>query len=143
MDDQQLLSLVEDVVRPSFERCMASSTEFFDDFYSELSDKAPGIGAMFAAVDMLEQNRLIRKGVTHLIDYAAGNAQAAAELQRIGTSHDQNGLNVQPELYPVWVDTLIDTIRHHDSRSDDAIDAAWRVVVRGGIDLMVARYSAT
>ena len=137
---EQLLRLVEDVVRSSFCRCMGASDEFFDDFYETLSARAPGLGTLCAHVEMQQQNQLIRQGVEHLIDYATGNEQSAQELRRLGKTHGRSGLNVRPELYSVWIDTLVETIRKHDQQSTDDIEAAWRVVVRGGIEQMTSLY---
>jgi len=119
---------------------MRHSQDFFDDFYSTLSDKAPGIGTMFAHVDMHRQNQLVRTGVESLIDYAAGRKDAEQELLRLGGTHGRRGLDVVPDLYPLWVDTLVETVREYDPQADDSIDAAWRMVLRDGIALMTSLY---
>ncbi len=139
-DAERLAALAEDVVRPSFRVCCDDGDEFFDDFYATLSERAPGIGAMFAHVDMQQQNRLIRRGVEHLIDFALGSAESAEELRRVARTHGRQGLNVAPELYALWVDTLMETIRIHDPHANDDVEAAWRVVLRGGLDLIIAGY---
>ena len=95
---------------------------------------------MFAHVDMQQQNRLIRRGVEHLIEFALGSDESAGELQRVAGTHGRQGLNVAPELYSLWVDTLMETVRIHDPEANDDVEAAWRVVLRGGIDLIVAGY---
>lgn len=135
-----VVKLVEDIVRPSFGRCTAVGDDFFDDFYATLSTRAPGIGTMFAHVDMQQQNNLIRQGVEHLIDFASGNAQSEQELRRLGGTHGRVDLNVHPDLYSVWVDTLVETIRGHDEQATDDVEAAWRVALRGGIELMTSLY---
>ena len=135
-----LKGLVEGVVRPSFARCGEAGEEFFDDFYATLSERAPGIGAMFADVDMQQQNRLIRRGVEHLIEYAAGSEESAEALRQVGQSHGGQGLKVAPELYPLWLDTLMETVRQHDPEANDHVESAWRVVARGGLDLIISLY---
>ncbi|MBI1310759.1 globin [bacterium] len=137
---KRLRQLAEEVVRPSFRWCCDDGDDFFDDFYATLSERAPGIGAMFAHVDMQEQNRLIRRGVEHLIDFAQGSAESAGELRRIARTHGRQGLNIAPELYSLWIDTLMETVRAHDPEADDNAEAAWRVVLRGGIDLIISLY---
>ncbi len=135
-----LKKLVEGVVRPSFARCGEAGGEFFDDFYATLSERAPGIGAMFAGVDMQRQNRLIRRGVEHLIEYAAGSEESAEALRQVGQSHGEQGLNVAPELYALWLDTLMETVRMHDPEANDEVESAWRVVAGGGLDLIISMY---
>ena len=95
---------------------------------------------MFASVDMQQQNRLIRRGVEHLIEYAAGSEKSAGALQQVGESHGGQGFKVAPELYPLWLDTLMETVRQHDPESNDDVESAWRVVARGGLDLIISKY---
>ncbi len=95
---------------------------------------------MFAHVDMQRQNGLIRRGVEHLIDFALGSEESAEELRRVAGTHGRQELNVAPELYALWIDTLMDTVRMHDPQANDDVEAAWRVVLRGGIDLIIAGY---
>lgn len=95
---------------------------------------------MFAQVDMQQQNRLIRQGVEHLVSFAVGSEESSEALRRVGISHGQHGLNIAPELYPIWLDTLMDTVRNHDPEATDDVEAAWRVVARGGLDLIASLY---
>lgn len=138
--DERLQQLVAEIIRPSFRRCRPHRAEFFDDFYASLSERAPGIGTLFSQVDMQKQNELIRQGVEQLIDFASGSDTARQELQRLGKSHGRGGLNVAPELFCVWVNTLMDTVRTHDPEADDNVEAAWRMTLSRGIDLMTSLY---
>lgn len=135
-----LSALIEDVVRPSFVRCCADSSEFFDAFYFRLGVRLPQVGTMFAQVDMQKQNDLIREGIKDLIEYANGDSKAEAELQRLAKSHSRSRLGVLPEYYPHWIDSLMETIREHDPAANDETEAAWRQVLAGGVALMVAGY---
>lgn len=132
--------LIEDVVRPAFGRCCVSETEFFDDFYANLSDRLPLVGSLFARVDMKQQNNLIRDGVANLIAFAGGDSKAEHELNRLAKSHSRSGLRIAPDFYPHWVDALMETVRQHDSEATDDTQAAWREVLSDGIELMIAGY---
>jgi hemoglobin-like flavoprotein len=127
-------------VLPSFRWCCEDGDDFFDDFYATLSERAPGIGAMFAHVDMQQQNRLIRRGVEHLVNFALGSEESTEQLRRMARTHGREQLNIAPELYGLWVDTLMETVRMHDPNANDHVEAAWRIVLRGGIDLIIAGY---
>jgi hemoglobin-like flavoprotein len=133
-------ALIESVVRPSFERFCAAGTEVFDDFYFGLANRIPAVGSMFAAVDMEQQNQLIRDGIADLIDFADGSSKAEAELQRLAKSHSRSGLRIAPEYYPLWIDALMEVVRKHDDQATDETEAAWRKVLSHGIDLMIAGY---
>ncbi|NQV26027.1 MAG: globin [Rhodopirellula sp.] len=133
-------ALIEDVVRPSFNRCCADSSEFFDDFYFRLGNRLPDVGALFAQVDMEKQNELIREGIADLIAYASGDSNAEAELRRLAKSHSRSGLGVAPEYYPHWIDSLMKTMREYDPDATDDTEVAWRRVLASGIELMIAGY---
>ncbi len=95
---------------------------------------------MFAHVDMQQQNRLIRRGVEHLVNFALGSEESTEQLRRMARTHGREQLNIAPELYGLWVDTLMETVRMHDPNANDHVEAAWRIVLRGGIDLIIAGY---
>jgi len=133
-------SLIESVVRPSFERFCAADTEVFDDFYFGLGNRIPAVGSMFASVDMELQNQLIRDGIAHLIDFANGSVEAEAELQRLAKSHSRSGLRIAPEYYSHWIDALMEVVRTHDDQATDETEVAWRAILSDGIDLLIAGY---
>jgi hemoglobin-like flavoprotein len=132
--------LVEDVVRPSFARCCVEESEFFDDFYVNLSDRLPVVGSMFARVDMKQQNKLISVGVANLIAFAGGDAEAEREMNRLAKSHSRSGLGIAPDFYPHWIDALMETVHEHDTEVTDDTQAAWRDVLSDGIELLIAGY---
>ena len=150
MNDQQtgeheagsraLALLVAIVVRPSFERCCSHGDEFFDTFYASLAERIPGIGAKFHGVDMHKQNSLVREGIGHLLDFAERDPNVRAELERLGRLHAHDDLDIAPDLYPAWVDTLLHAVAEFDPRYDEKLGDAWREAVRPGIELMIAAY---
>jgi hemoglobin-like flavoprotein len=139
--DPKLLRIIaEGIVRPSFERCCEHGPAIFDTFYATLTDHVPGVGAMFASTDMQKQNELIRAGIGTLIDYACGDMAAEAELERLGILHNRSRLDVKPEMYPGWVNALMEMVADFDPQRTDTVEAAWREVVAPGIAVMIARY---
>lgn len=132
--------VVHSVVRPSFQRCCAQGDEFFDAFYARLSEKAPEIGPMFADTNMRRQNALLRNGIESLLAHAEGAASAETELVRLGELHGRNELDIRPELYPLWVEALIESVCEHDPQHTEMTEPAWRDVIAAGIELIVSRY---
>jgi hypothetical protein len=133
--------LAETAVRPSLDRCCSFFPDFFDQFYATLADNAPGVGAMFANVDMSKQNALVRDGIQRLVDFAAGDTAAEAELHRLGELHDRSHLSVDPALYPIWVDSLVLAVREYDGAYTTSLEEAWREVLRPGLAIMIARFA--
>lgn len=137
----QLIQIIaEEIVRPSFARCCEHGPEIFDTFYASLADRVPGVGAMFAHTNMQKQNQLIRAGIGTLIDFACGDEAAEVELVRLGILHNRQQLDVTPEMYPGWVDALMEMIAEYDPQRTDTIEAGWRAVLAPGIAVMIANY---
>lgn len=138
---ERLLHLLSQaVVRPSFERCCDDTDQFFDSFYFLLCEKEPHLVALFAQVDMRRQNQLIRSGVEHLLGFADGGLEAKAELRRLGESHSRTGLQIDPDLYEAWVNSIVECVREHDPQTSETIESAWREVLAPGIEFMKSLY---
>lgn len=127
-------------VKASFARCAALGDEFFDSFYASLVDRETAIGQMFAETDMQKQNQLIEDGITHLIAYSQGDSNAEARIRALGKSHSRHFINVRPEFYPLWVDSLMIALREHDPKFTPELAEQWKTIIAPGIALMVSMY---
>ena len=128
-----------ELVRQSFGRCTVTD-EFLVTFYDVLTRSSDEIKTLFAQTDMPRQRRLLKEALIYLISYPAGNEFSRQRVIELGNSHSRAGLNVRPELYEIWVDSLIKSIRRHDEHFTPALDAAWRRILAPGIAAMIARY---
>lgn len=128
-----------ELVRESMDRC-GFGHSFFDDFYAALAEASPGVGAMFAGVDMKKQNALAAEGIRQLVSYAEGSSDAEVALQKLGRRHGRGHLNISPTLYLAWTDALITTLQTADSECDARIEDAWRAVLTPGVTLMTSLY---
>ena len=128
-----------DMVRTSFGRCTLTD-EFLVTFYNILTQSSADVARMFAHTDMPRQRRLLKEALIYLISYPAGNEFSQQRVIELGNSHSRAGLNVRPELYDIWVDSLIKSIRRHDEQFSPALEAAWRRVLAPGIAAMTALY---
>lgn len=127
-------------VKASFERCSALGDEFFDTFYANLVDQETAIAQMFAETDMQKQNELIEEGIRNLIAYAQGDENAENRIRELGRSHGRDHLNVPPEFYPFWVESLLKALGEHDAEFTEELEESWRSVLAPGINLMVSYY---
>ena len=127
------------MVRQSFARCTLTD-DFLVTFYDFLTGSSEEIKAMFAHTDMSRQRQLLKEGLIYLISYPTGNEFSQQRMAELGNSHNRAGLNVRPELYKLWVDSLTKSIRRHDEQHTPALEAAWRTVLAPGIAAMIALY---
>ncbi len=127
-------------VKDEFSRCIIKPS-FFDDFYQEFTAKSPVIGQMFAHTEMAAQKDALRAGLTFLIMYGEGKSNFAADkLDKIGTTHQRTRLNVRPDMYPMWIQSLIATVRKHVPTFDDTSRKSWEAVLQHGVNRIVSHY---
>lgn len=127
------------IVRQSFARCTLTD-QFLVTFYDILTRSSDDIRILFAHTDMPRQRKLLKEGLIYLISYPTGSEFARKRVTELGISHSRKCLNVRPEFYQNWVDSLMQAIQRHDSIYDAGLDAAWRRVLAPGIAAMAELY---
>lgn len=123
----------------SYGHC-CSKPEFFETFYEIFLSKSPKIGEMFKNTKMTAQKEALRNGITFLISYAKGSKIAENKVNQLGESHKRDRLNVNPNMYPYWVDALMEAVKKTDSKHDAETEAAWRIVLSKGIETIKSQY---
>ena len=127
------------IAHDSYERCLRAP-DFFEGFYEVLLDSNDVIRPMFADTEFPRQHRLLQHGLGLLFIYA--KRQDAELLERIANRHSSDDIDVPPELYPYFVDSLVHAVSRSDPEFGSSIEEAWREVVRPGIDYMKSKYVA-
>ena len=61
-------------------------------------------------------------------------------LLKLAERHGRRGAEIPPGLYSVWLDCLVETVRQFDSKFNEEVETAWRVVFSKGIKFMTSRY---
>ena len=127
------------LVNSQYGEC-SSQPKFFDSFYAEFTGKSPEIATAFANTDMQAQKDALRNGLAFLIMYAKGSATAGNKLDRLGGTHARTGYNIRPQLYPIWINALVSTVKKHIPGFDAASEAAWRKVLQLGVNRITSWY---
>jgi len=128
-----------ETVRASFERCEANG-DFAEQFYEIFLGSSDEIAPLFADTDFSRQRRLLRATVYVLVTRAVDDAAARETLERIGRSHARSGLDIRPELYELWLDSVCSAVQRMDSEWTAQLEAAWREQLRPGISLITSFY---
>lgn len=137
-DFLRLLHMTDDnLVFQSYGRC-CKSTMFFDDFYSTFLASSPEISEKFANTNMEAQKHLLRAGILNLVMYARGLPQT--KLKALADSHSRSKLDIKPHLYDYWLESLLSTIRKHDTQIDPEGLDAWRRILSKGIAVIKGGY---
>lgn len=127
------------VASASYERCSAVPG-FFRAFYDDFFVRSPEAKQRFANTDFDRQNRLLRHAIGLLLIFPGLPPAEPSLLSRIAERHSRRDLDVQPALYAPFIDSLIATVRRHDSEFRPAVEQAWRETLAPGVAYMQARY---
>lgn len=122
----------------SLERCL-SKPGFLGRFYGLFLASSPVVAKKFEHTDMRKQRRMLRTSL-YIMMLASGGSERAVHLERLAGLHSRAGRDIQPELYDLWLDRLLQATRECDPMFDSETETAWRRVLQPGIEFMKSRY---
>ena len=61
-------------------------------------------------------------------------------LSRVADRHSRRDLAIDPALYPLFIDSLIDTVKQYDDELTPVVERAWRTAVATGVEYMQSKY---
>jgi hemoglobin-like flavoprotein len=128
------------VARNSLSRC-ARSGKFFDRFYELLLASSQEIRDKFAGTDFERQKRVVADSLFLMMAAAGARKGPAYEhLEQLGGRHSRDQLDIRPEWYELWMNSLLDAASEHDPDFTEETRAAWRQALQPGIDLLISKY---
>ncbi len=133
----------DDIFDNSFDRVLANSRDnrdFFDAFYQHFLSASPEVRMLFRNTDMAHQRSMLKKSFFSLVAFYASGAVDDV-LHKIAHTHSARALNIEPHLYDLWVECLIDTVRAFDPEYNDDVELAWRLILSPGITYMKFGYN--
>ena len=127
-------------VKESYSRCCVNS-KFFDRFYENFLSSHPAIAPLFAETEMTKQKQLLRQGISMMFMLLGGNSVGTTGIDRIGESHSKKNLNIDPNMYDFWINSLVKTVKEFDEKMTTPLEADWKKTLRIGVDRIVAFYN--
>jgi hemoglobin-like flavoprotein len=130
-------------VQQSLGRCLLNERlgkGFLDAFYDEFLTSDPRIKPMFAKTDMKKQKDLLRQGLMTLLMYAKKSPLATSAIKQLAAKHSRQQLNVPPQLYPLWKQSLLKCIDSYDLELTPQLRKDWSESLDSGIEAMKAAY---
>jgi hemoglobin-like flavoprotein len=109
-------------------------------FYEILLAADPRIEQLFAHTDFARQKELFLHGLVSLLDYAEGKASGQMAIKRLGELHSRRRMNIAPEMFIVWVDSLMKTLAELDPQFTSQLEGEWRRTLGPGIDVIKRMY---
>ncbi len=131
--------LLMDTFNESLERCQ-TDPHFLTLFYKKFVISNPEVQEKFSNTDMEYQKMMLHASLYMIMLATRNNDAAEAYLDRVAKRHSKSALDIRPELYDLWLETLIETVKEIDSIFNDDVENAWRTVMTFGIDYMKSKY---
>lgn len=132
-----------EIFTASYQRVSAISVadrDFFESFYQAFTGTSTEVADKFKNVDMEKQRHHLRTSLDQMI-YFSIDRKASDTLLSTAKTHSKSGKNIRAELYEVWLESLLQTVRQFDTEFDAETEIAWRVVLAPGISYMKTQYN--
>ena len=135
MDDRALERFEE-----SLRRCNADP-KFLDRFYERFLGSSPKVRRKFAGTDFARQKRMLQASLQMLMVAAQGDPDSVAPyLDRVAARHGAADMAIGAELYDLWLDSLLETVRECDPEFSPEVGKAWEAVMMVGIHYLCRNY---
>jgi len=135
--EQAILEQFEDSLR----RCNADP-EFLDRFYERFLRSSPQVREKFRATDLLRQKRMLQASLQLLLVAAQDDGKRPTPyLDDVAARHGASQMAIGAELYDLWLDSLLATVREVDPAWSALVEQAWESVMTVGIAYLVSRYN--
>jgi hemoglobin-like flavoprotein len=137
MDDATL-----DQFEDSLRRCNLDPA-FLDRFYDRFLSSSPKVREKFVGTDFIRQKHLLQASLQLMFVAARdGGDRPMPYLDDVAARHSASQMAIGAELYDLWLDSLLATVREVDPGWTPAVEEAWESVMTVGIKYLVSRYNS-
>ncbi|MFT7128285.1 MAG: hemoglobin-like flavoprotein [Gammaproteobacteria bacterium] len=123
----------------SLERC-SISPNFLQDFYRRFTASSPEIAGKFVNTNLKTQARILKTSLYMAMLASDQNHEAREYLGRIANRHDRKGLDIKPEYYDLWIESMISAVREYDPQFNNETEKLWRKFMQPAIEYMKSQY---
>jgi hemoglobin-like flavoprotein len=125
----------------SLKRCLAVP-HFLEEFYASFMASSPEVAEKFRGVDPVRQAQVLAESLYALAVVAQGQAGSPAwgDFPRLAERHSRRDLDIRPELYDLWLECLLGSVRRCDRACDQNVEEAWRETLAIGIRYLRSQY---
>lgn len=129
----------KNVFMQSLRRCKEKE-DFIDQFYRRFLGASDEIKQMFEHTNFAAQKFKLLKSLEIIVLAIEGIPEAVHQLNLRAISHSREHLNVKPELYDYWLESLLQTVVVCDHQYNQEVEHAWREAGSYAIKYMTDRY---
>lgn len=123
----------------SLGRCNGSPA-FVERFYEIFMASSPKVKEKFAQTDFVRQKAALRASLDAMLLAVKDPAGPQQYLRDLAERHSSRQLNIGAELYDLWLDSLLSTVKEFDPVNGPAVQEAWEKVMMQGVSYLLSRY---
>ncbi len=123
----------------SLARC-SKSEDFLESFYNRFLASSEEVREKFKHTDFERQHRMLQRSLELCAGATTGEPEALRKLSDLATTHDSQHHDIRPELYDLWLDSMIETAAQFDSVWHDEIEQSWRRILGHLVEHMKRKY---
>ena len=127
------------VFNDSLKHCVAHPA-FFKRFHERFLSSSDEVRKKFKNTDCDRQIRVLKASFYYVLLASRGDRAARAQLAPVAERHSRKGLNIQPRLYGLWLDCLVEVVKECDPGFSTEVEYAWRKTMGWGIKSMMLQY---
>lgn len=120
-------------------RISETGNQFFERFYARFLAADSRVERIFQNTDMARQKAMLKKSLLYCVSFVF-NADEVTHMERVAALHDCHHLHIEPDLYDLWLESMVANVREFDPQFDHSVDLAWRLALAPGITFMKYRF---
>lgn len=137
--NQTVSNATMEVAKASYGRCGAAP-DFFESFYRTFFEACPEAKPKFANTNFERQHKLLQHAIGLLLIFPTQPDDDPSIMTRVAERHSRRDLDINPSLYPAFLDSLMATVERYDPEFTPDVEQAWRTTIAKGVDYMQSVY---
>jgi hemoglobin-like flavoprotein len=128
----------EETFNSSYERIIGRRGKgdiFFDKFYNRFIASSPKVKEKFKDTDMSKQKRMLQQSLFQLLTFFT-TKRDSDYIRQIAAIHSKKERDISPELYELWLKSLLCTVEELDPNYNPDVGLAWKMILSMGITYM-------
>jgi len=123
------------VFHESFARC-SQHGNFFQRFYEIFMNSSDDVKEIFKNTDVKTQVKMLRDSFYTTKLANSDSDIIKKNLKKIALAHSKKERGVKPEHFDLWLQSLIKTVVEFDRQYDMEVAAAWKAMMKPGIEYL-------
>ena len=127
------------LAKDSLKRCLKQE-KFLDRFYELFLASSEEIKAKFVSTQFVQQKIMLKASLHIMLMLAQGDLKDTQVLQDLAEKHSSRYLNIRPEFYQFWVNSMLQAVKESDPAYSDDVGIAWKNSLEPGVKFMLSKF---